>query len=1469
MFDPDWWDPPGAPTTRTRVVGGVLGVLRLPMPLVIVAEGWSSPLVTALSLNLPVAALFGKSEVLSPLQSHLDAAKISILPLISLSSVRLPYPRIVVISGSDTFLLKLRRLFGDESHLIWFCDQNLVGIAPSTAKRQLFLKSRACTTLCLTPVYYPHRTYGGATTAVHLVAYSAGFGHNWNSFKHPPDVARSIAHAWSPAAKVRFRLCQKGLEPLSGAHHKVLWSDKAVRIEGLLPIWAPNSYFIGPSVYQHNRLVSRRLTSAEYLHVFDMPSKFHSAFLDESWNTRERFPFFEAISPTITASIFRHLWSCEGGVQCNIEGPAAVSGLEAPLQLEPPLPTGLADYDDLEGQNGFDGKIAASFESTEDKEHYLRSISDLSWADNSCPPPHIDEVEVRSDQPLADDTPRQQTTACPWDTDSDEDSLMPRRRKETSSNEFSVLTWEYIDDDLSELFKHSEGNAKLPENDDDSQLDLSTVASNSEWSTASECTVKSSVTRSSVKTYDTTSTYATASSNGTTSEPESRLAASKESLEAITKATAGLKATKEDEAPVPVYLWDERILGPNPEERKLAALTGFREFGLRMFWKGLRLDCIDHLRRKFGSAWASMDRKSPDGKKTKLGHELDAISNLMWHATETSWFEYTAGSRVYHFRFPIRYQKLARDGVPIYFETPGPDTLRPQPGFSDEGLRAKVKPKVEKVIRRRYMIRSGIKLKSLIKYFAVPKGEKDVRIVYDATASGLNETVWAPSFWLPTIDSLVRALDADSWMSDRDIGDMFLNFQLHKSAWPFAGVDIKPILDEAGEPSFARWYHWVRNAMGFAPSPYNSIKIALIAEEVIRGDRHDPDNPFSWACVQLNLPGSIDYDPSISWIRKVREDLLAACELFTFVDDERVKGATRELTWQASHRLAAIQSYLGIQDAARKVGLCMQQPRAWAGAVVHVLPGEGIYVLTSEEKWLKMKRIIAKWSDVLDQGTENLNHKELLSDRGFLVYVTRAYPSMIPYIKGFHLTAEMWRGNRDNEGWKLPVTERFDEKGKPREEVDEQDDDDEALKHRLRHRVPRTLHAPPSGLTPPAPRLREDLRALTILTAADSPPLRLVRPKKIYQVYYGFGDASGKGRGSTFQAFKTVHHPSNSLGAASDVIYRVGVWGSDAEDESSNYRELTNVVEEMEEEAKSGRMVETEVFMCTDNSTAESAYYKGSSSSKILHELILRLHKLALDYCLIIHLIHVAGKRMIAQGTDGCSRGVLMEGVMAGKDMLSFFDLNKSAFERYLPLLWWIRSWCPDNRIAPLTPEEWFEKGHGIVGGHLDKKGVWMPDHEPSGKVHLWAPPPAIADAMLEQLLMARHKRTDTTHIVIIPRLFGPRWRRLFHKACDVTFVVPPGASFWPTDMYEPLWIGVLFPFIPHRPWCLKRAPLMVEMGWKLRQVCKESDFLAGHILRKLFKLTRRLATLPESVACGLLHVPRSRRVSNVFTHRR
>lgn len=994
----------------------------------------------------------------------------------------------------------------------------------------------------------------------------------------------------------------------------------------------------------------------------------------ESCGTQLPLPFESALSPTILTSIFRSIWSNVGGI------------------VEPDGCREAVKSDEV----GCDGEVGVGEEDGEGKmdDGDTLSTSGDTLASNQSPLSHGIIV----------------TGTGEWDYESDCDSLIHHSRGRMKPVDVRNLEgWENLDDESTMCLDSSEDTASLTSFEDESYVNDLSSASSLEPSYTSDESLASVATKK--------------TSSG------KYLQASRDILENITKETIGAKAVKSDDAAVPVHLWNLRILKSGDEDMvsRTKALDGLRKFGLHLFRRGLLRDCLVQLKRKFGLAWPMMAKSSKSGKLTRVGKELAAMRNLLWHATHTSWFEYEAGSRLYHFRFPIRYRTLARDGVPIFFEKPGPSFMKPQPEFSDPTVRGIVKGKIEKVIKRRYMTKvcTGLKLCSLIKYFAVPKGDDDFRMVYDGTASGLNDAVWAPSFWLPTVESLVRALDSNSWMADRDIGEMFLNFQLHETAWPFAGVDIRPILDEKRKCSMDRWYVWVRNAMGFKSSPYNSVKMTLIAEEVILGDRLDPSNPFQWDSVRLNLPGTRTYDPTCSWIAKVRVDGLNACILVTFVDDERVAGATRELTWQAGRRLAQIESYFGIQDASRKVGKCLQQPRAWAGSVVHVIPGSGVYVLTSEEKWLKMKGIVEKWLGRLDSGAKVLDHKEFVSDRGFLVYTTQSYPDMKPYLKGFHLTAEMWRGGRDEDGWKLPVTEDRDSIGST---VLEGDEDDAALGHATK--IEGRLYAPSNGKTPPAPRLREDLEALKILTQFDTPPMRVVRPKRTVHVFYGFADASGKGKGSTYQGYKTRHHSSGQLGPLNDVVFRVGVWGSDEESESSNYREFTNLVEATEAEACTGAFTESEMFLFTDNSTTESAFYKGSSSSKLLHALVLRLHKLCLEYQIQIHVIHISGKRMIAQGTDGCSRGILLEGVMSGQDMLSFLDLDKSAIDRCPKLLDWVRDWTMQPELAPLTPEEWFVEGHGIVGGHLDDHGVWMPDHEPAGKMHLWAPAPAVADAV-------------------------------------------------------------------------------------------------------------------------------------------
>jgi hypothetical protein len=179
------------------------------------------------------------------------------------------------------------------------------------------------------------------------------------------------------------------------------------------------------------------------------------------------------------------------------------------------------------------------------------------------------------------------------------------------------------------------------------------------------------------------------------------------------------------------------------------------------------------------------------------------------------------------------------------------------------------------------------------------------------------------------------------------------------------------------------------------------------------------------------------------------------------------------------------------------------------------------------------------------------------------------------------------------------------------------------------------------------------------------------------------------------------------------------LWSKDKEDKSSNYRELRNLVETVQEEAREGHLKDSELWLFTDNSTAESCFFKGGSSSKLLHKLILRLKKAEIQHGFILHMVHVAGTRMIEQGTDGLSRGSFLEGVLAGKDMLSYVNLSLSAVQRFPKVLDYVQSWlAPVGEGKLLKEEEWFIEGHGIEGGrNLDTKTCqeWKSLHlEPS-----------------------------------------------------------------------------------------------------------------------------------------------------------
>ena len=236
-----------------------------------------------------------------------------------------------------------------------------------------------------------------------------------------------------------------------------------------------------------------------------------------------------------------------------------------------------------------------------------------------------------------------------------------------------------------------------------------------------------------------------------------------DSLKKIAEAKEFAKAVKADDAEVPKYLWNDRVRCP-PDVTKAQrdiALEAFRKLGHRWFIRGLVRDCLAYVHTTHGTMWEK-PRSSKDGELTKLGKDREALASILWHSVNTSWFDYHAGSTLVHFRFPPQYREMARDGVEVFFEQPGPTTHDAQPSINDPRMREMAKEKIFKVVKRRYLLTLGIKAKSMIRYFAVPKGEDDIRMVYDATANHLNECLWVPSF-----GSLRSTRCSERWTSIR------------------------------------------------------------------------------------------------------------------------------------------------------------------------------------------------------------------------------------------------------------------------------------------------------------------------------------------------------------------------------------------------------------------------------------------------------------------------------------------------------------------------------------------------------------------------------------------------------------------------------------------------------------------------------------------------------------------------------
>ena len=274
--------------------------------------------------------------------------------------------------------------------------------------------------------------------------------------------------------------------------------------------------------------------------------------------------------------------------------------------------------------------------------------------------------------------------------------------------------------------------------------------------------------------------------------------------------------------------------------------------------------------------------------------------------------------------------------------------------------------------------------------------------------------------------------------------------------------------------------------------------------------------------------------------------------------------------------------------------------------------------------------------------------------------------------------------------------------------------------------------------------------------------------------------------------------------------------------------------------------------MFTDNSTVESCAIKGSSTSPKLLSLVIRLRATTTKYGVKVHIFHVSGTRMIAQGTDGVSRGFLGEGIMSGESMVSFIPIHLAATERSEGLADWIKDWA-GSTIIELAPIDWFDVGHDFDGWSKSWDGFDRPTLS-EGRSYLWAPPPFAADVAISELRKARIKRQTSSHVFVVPKLCSPLWIKQLFKAADLVFEIPSGQPFWDRSVHEPLLIAIVFPFIRSKPWQLRSTPKMYAMGSELRRMFHEEDLDPRDLLREFWTKCHRLRFMPENVVRKVLY---------------
>ena len=244
-------------------------------------------------------------------------------------------------------------------------------------------------------------------------------------------------------------------------------------------------------------------------------------------------------------------------------------------------------------------------------------------------------------------------------------------------------------------------------------------------------------------------------------------------------------------------------------------------------------------------------------------------------------------------------------------------------------------------------------------------------------------------------------------------------------------------------------------------------------------------------------------------------------------------------------------------------------------------------------------------------------------------------------------------------------------------------------------------------------------------------------PSKAGTLVPAYGDGSGTGTGGTI----------NLPGTGFQLW--MGQWSDRVGPRSSNWKELKTlllVMQQIYHGPGRQQVADTTLFYFTDNEVTYYVCASGSSTSTGLHSLIIAIRNYEVLLGCKLQVVHIPGKMMIEQGTDGLSRGIWSS---AHHKPVCQADFTTKLLGP-----------------APRNPDHVWACAQAL--GLADRAWVESPWSDPltgTALLHRFTvhyPPPELARQTIVSILEAWvESPSDTGALIIVPRVLSAFWHGL------------------------------------------------------------------------------------------------------------